>query len=105
VDEILALFEQYWNLGEDAETGNEFMRRFKEGPALVLKALAATTPAYREQMLILIGSTIASARHNDPIAYSEYTKALELTAGLDLDDDSARMLGFVHGNIEYWYNH
>jgi len=101
-DEILALFDLYWDLGEDAETGREFMRRFKDDPALVLKALSIATPFQREQMLILIGSTIADAMHTDPIAHAEYAAALELATGLDLDEDSIRMLGFIHANIAHW---
>ncbi|MCL2705080.1 MAG: hypothetical protein FWE72_02600 [Spirochaetaceae bacterium] len=103
VEEIFALFEKYWNMGEDRETGNEIMHRFKKEPALILKALTVTT--YREQILILIGSTIAEAKHNDNVAYAEYTKVLESITQLDLDKDSNRMLGFINANIEYWYNH
>ena len=103
MEQMLALFEEYWNKGEDREAGNEIMQRFKEEPALVLKALTVTT--YREQILILIGSAIAEAKHNDQAAYAEYTKVLEAAALLDLDKDSNRMLGFIHANIEYWYNH
>ena len=101
-DEILALFDRYWDLGEDAETGSEFMRRFREDPALVLEALTIAAPFQREQMLVLIGSSIARAMRDDPIAHAEYTGALELAAGLDLDEDSARMLGFIHANIAHW---
>jgi len=103
MEQMLALFEEYWNKREDRETGNRIMQRFKEEPALVLKALTVTT--YREQMLILIGSTIAEAKHNDQAAYAEYTRVLEAVALLDLDKDSNRMLGFINANIEYWYNH
>ena len=101
-DEILALFDLYWELGEDAETGRAFMRRFREDPALVLEALTAATPFQREQMLVLIGSTITRAMRDDPIAHAEYSNALELAASLDLSEDSARMLGFIHANISHW---
>ncbi|MCL2792586.1 MAG: hypothetical protein FWD87_05775 [Spirochaetaceae bacterium] len=105
LEEVLALFEQYWNLGEDRETGMQVLRRFKEDPALVINALTITTPALREQILTFMGAAIASARHSDPTTYAEYTKALELAAGLDLDENSTRMLGFINANIEYWYRH
>jgi len=100
--EMLALFDLHWELGEDAETGKEFMHRFKEDPVPVLEALAIATPFQREQMLVLIGSTIASALRIDPLVHAEYLQALELAAGLDLDEDSVRMLGFVHANIAYF---
>ena len=103
-NEALELFEQYWNNGEDAEAGAAFMRRFKENPAAVLEALALASN-HREQMLILIGSTIAEARRNDPESYGEYTDALASASKLDLSEESRRMLGFVHANIEYWYSH
>ena len=105
VDDILILFEQYWNLGEDIETGNEIMQLFRKEPALLLEALSLSGASFREQILILIGSVIAAARRNDPAAYAEYNEALNLAAGLDLNEDSARMLRFVNANIEYWYRH
>jgi len=104
-EEMLALFQRYWNLGEDAETGDEFMRRFKQEPALALKTLTLATGSEREQMLILIGSRIADAKRNDQTAYAQYSAALETAAASGLDEDSARMLTFIHANIEYWYNH
>ena len=105
VDNILILFEQYWNLGEDIETGNEIMQLFRKEPALLLEALSLSGASFREQILILMGSVIAAARRNDPPAYAEYNEALNLAAGLDLNEDSARMLRFVNANIEYWYRH
>jgi len=105
VDNILILFEQYWNLGEDIETGNEIMQLFRKEPALLLEALSLSGASFREQILILMGSVIAAARRNDPAAYAEYNEALNLAAGLDLNEDSARMLRFVNANIEYWYRH
>ena len=101
-EELLALFDLYWDLGEDAETGSEFMRRFREEPVFVVQALTIASPFQREQMLILIGSTIARAMHTDPVAHAEYTGALERAAGLDLDADSVQMLGFIHANIAQW---
>ena len=98
-DEILALFERYWGLGEDADTGREFMRRFRQDPAPVLEALVIATPFQREQMLVLIGSSIANARHHDPAAYAEYAAALNRAAELALDEETARMLTFIHANI------
>ena len=103
-DEILALFDLYWELDEDAETGRAFMRRFREDPALVLEALVIASPFQREQMLILLGSAIARAMRDDPIARAEYSSTLELAAALNLDEDSARMLGFIHANISHWYS-
>ena len=100
--DILALFDRYWDLGEDAETGREFMRRFREEPALVLEALSIASPFQREQMLVLMGSTIAGAMRTDPAAYAQYAAALELAAGLDLDEESARMLRFVYANIAHF---
>jgi len=102
-DEMLALFEQYWYMGEDAETGGEILRRFKEDPAPVLEAMIVTT--HFEHILILFGDTIARARRDDPAAYAEYARALELAAGSELGEDSARILRFLHANIEHWYNY
>ena len=101
-DEMLALFERYWDLGEDADTGREFMRQFRQDPAPALDALVLATPFQREQMLALIGSSIANARRNDLAAYAEYAAALDLAAGLDLDEEAARMLTFIHANIAHW---
>ena len=101
-EEVLALFDLYWDLGEDRETGARFMHKFKEAPALVVEALVIATPFQREQMLALIGSTIAGAMRTDPVAHAEYIAALELAAGLDLDEDSVRMMGFVHANVAYF---
>ena len=81
------------------------MQRFAVDPALVLDTMVATDPQYREQVLILIGVTVANARHNDPAAYAGYVVALDHLAGLDLDEESARMLGFVNANIDHWYGH
>ena len=100
--EILALFDLYWELGEDAETGRAFMRSFRQDITLVLEALTVATPFQREQMLVLIGSSIARAMRDDPAAYAEYSNALELAASLDLSEDSARMLGFIHAYISHW---
>ena len=101
--EILALIDRYGELFEDTQTGRELMTRFREDPALILRALAAADPFQREQMLILVGSRIANARRSDPAAYSEYAAALQRAADLDLDDDLRRMLGFIHANISHWY--
>lgn len=105
VNEMVVLFEWYSHLYEDRQTGEEILQRFKEDPASFLEALVISEPGYREQILVLTGHVIADARSNDPIVYAEYANALELAANLDLGEDSLRMLGFVHANIEYWYNH
>jgi len=103
--EILALFDEYLNSGESAEKGSEFTRKFREAPGSTLDALALADPFRREQMLILIGSAIASARRDDAAAYARYAAALEQAEGSDLSEESLRMLGFVRANVEYWYSH
>ena len=102
IGEVLALFDQYWDSDEDEAAGRQFMLRFRDDPVLVLEALAVAAPFQREQMLILIGSAIANARRDDSAAYTEYNIALEFAASLDLDEDSQRMLRFIHANISHW---
>jgi len=68
----------------------------------ILKILDITELFQLEQTLILIGSSIANARRDTPALYSEYARALAQLAELDLDETSARMLGFIRANIEHW---
>ncbi|MCL2382314.1 MAG: hypothetical protein FWC64_12145 [Treponema sp.] len=102
VDEILVLFDLYWNLGEDTETGCQILRAFREKPAYVLEALTVAAPEQLEQILILIGSSVANARRSDPAAYAKYARALQYAAELELNENAARILGFIHANIEHW---
>ena len=95
ISEILELFEEYART-ENKNTGDKIMRRFIEEPALVLEALTITD--YSESALILIGSSIAA----NPEAYAE---AMAILDSLELDEDAARTLGYIHANINYWANH
>ena len=99
--EILALFQQYMDLYENPQIGRAFMLRFKNETAAALQALVIATPFQREQMLVLIGATIAGARRDDPAAYAQYSAALQSLTEQDLDEDSRRMLGFIHANIAH----
>jgi hypothetical protein len=100
--EILALFQQYLDLYESPRKGRAFLLRFQNETSSALQALVMASPFQREQMLVLIGSTIAGARRTDPAAYSQYSAALQSLESLDLDEDSRQMLRFIHANIAYF---
>jgi len=96
MDAILTLFEEYAQT-ESGSTGNRIMLQyFYTDPALVLEALTVTD--YSESILILIGSTIARK-------WEAFNDAISTLDSLELNEDAARMLGYIHANIDYWANH
>jgi hypothetical protein len=85
---------------EESETGALIMQSLKEEPVLFVEAMAESTNT--EQLLVLVGSTIAEARRGDAAAYDEYMSALATAADAPLSDAARQMLGFIHANIDIW---
>lgn len=95
-----ALLDLLDNYQEGSPSGEVIMQALKDDPALFLETLAESTNT--EQLLILIGSTIAEAGRNDTAAYDEYLAALAAAEADSLSADAEIMLGFIYANIEVW---
>jgi len=100
--EILAVFDHYWESGEEAAAGRELLRSFGANPAYVLQALVIATPFQREQMLVLLGSGIARANREGSETANEFSAAIERAENMELDEQSLRMLGFIQANITHF---
>ena len=95
--ELVTLLNNYQ---EGSETGALIMQKLKEEPVIFVEAMAES--ANTEQLLMLVGSTIAEARRSDTAAYDEYIAALDTAEAASLSDAARQMLGFIRANIDIW---
>jgi len=102
---ILELMIEYAQT-EQRAPGVMLREKFRTEPELFLKAMVVNERQGRgnDATLMLLGSHIAYFRQENHALYAQYATALERLENADLDEDSARMLGFIHANIEHAYN-
>ncbi|MCL2838385.1 MAG: hypothetical protein FWE04_04875 [Oscillospiraceae bacterium] len=106
VSPILELMVEYAQT-EQRVTSVMLREKFRNEPELFLEAMVVNEQQGRgnDATLMLLGSHIATFRRENSELYAEYVAALERLDNADLDEDSARMLRFIHANIEHAYNH
>jgi len=106
VEPILELMVEYAQT-EQRVTSVMLREQFRNDPELFLEAMVVNEQQGRgnDATLILLGTHIATFRRENPELYAQYAAALEHLDNADLDEDSARMLRFIHANIEHAYNH